>query len=382
MSKLPLQNSRTGTEAQMSLDNPSVRPAGMPGRLYAKVNRLRRKLSIGRTKASQPGASNGSIDQQSVRNLVTRSGLFSAEWYLDNYPDVRVAQVDPWDHYLHCGAFEGRDPSPLFSSNQYFKLSGLDPLQQINPLVHYLLQKPFASVTTKGPFLKPFPSAEEFPDPFILREIEPRASIAVVVHVYYIDVWPTIAAHLSNLKQSFDLIVTISAPDYISAREQIISKFPNAWILRFPNHGRDVFPFVYLVNCGLLGKYDLVCKLHTKKSMHREDGAAWCHQIVGSLLQSPQVVDQVVETMVGDTNIGVVGADGNVYNQEHWGINTYGVQKLCDRISLQFLPDHIRFAAGTMFWASRFAIKIIESLMLTVSDFEPEDGQLDGRLCT
>lgn len=35
---------------------------------------------------------------------------FDPEWYLENYPDVAQAGINPWQHYLHHGAKEGRLP--------------------------------------------------------------------------------------------------------------------------------------------------------------------------------------------------------------------------------------------------------------------------------
>ena len=44
--------------------------------------------------------------------LLKRSGLFDAEWYLRNNPDVASAGMDPLRHYVEFGAKEGRAPNP------------------------------------------------------------------------------------------------------------------------------------------------------------------------------------------------------------------------------------------------------------------------------
>lgn len=67
---------------------------------------------------------------------VKRSGLFDAEWYLLEYPDVAESKADPLQHYLKLGAFEGRSPSPYFDSKWY--LSEYPDIVGINPLVHYI----------------------------------------------------------------------------------------------------------------------------------------------------------------------------------------------------------------------------------------------------
>ncbi|WP_243313948.1 sulfotransferase family protein [Fundidesulfovibrio agrisoli] len=41
-------------------------------------------------------------------------GLFDSEWYLDRYEDVRQEQMNPLEHYILYGMFEGRSPRSLF----------------------------------------------------------------------------------------------------------------------------------------------------------------------------------------------------------------------------------------------------------------------------
>ncbi|WP_146121602.1 hypothetical protein [Burkholderia multivorans] len=48
------------------------------------------------------------------RKVIERSGLFDADWYLREYPDVAASGQDPIMHYLVFGAKEGRRPSAGF----------------------------------------------------------------------------------------------------------------------------------------------------------------------------------------------------------------------------------------------------------------------------
>jgi len=70
--------------------------------------------------------------------LIRRSGLFDRDWYLARNPDVAEAGVDPARHYLLFGGFEGRDPSPNFSSRWYLETYSDVRQAAMNPLVHYL----------------------------------------------------------------------------------------------------------------------------------------------------------------------------------------------------------------------------------------------------
>lgn len=66
------------------------------------------------------------------------SELFSADYYLTTYEDVRAAGVNPLQHYLEQGWREGRDPSAGFSTKAYLDSYPDVRLRRINPLIHYL----------------------------------------------------------------------------------------------------------------------------------------------------------------------------------------------------------------------------------------------------
>lgn len=70
--------------------------------------------------------------------LLSSSDLFDQTWYVLKNPDLRFSDLTPIRHYLLFGGFEGRDPSPVFSSLKY--LNAYEDVKQagINPLVHYL----------------------------------------------------------------------------------------------------------------------------------------------------------------------------------------------------------------------------------------------------
>jgi hypothetical protein len=78
-----------------------------------------------------------SLLRQRAEKKLIEAG-FDREWYLDRYPDVRAAKVDPLSHFLKWGAREGRDPNPLFWTAFY--LAGNPDARDTgsNPLAHYL----------------------------------------------------------------------------------------------------------------------------------------------------------------------------------------------------------------------------------------------------
>ncbi len=69
--------------------------------------------------------------------VLEKSELFDAKWYLETYPDVETAKMDPLVHYLDFGWREGRKPSERFDGDVYFELNPDVKAAQINPLLHY-----------------------------------------------------------------------------------------------------------------------------------------------------------------------------------------------------------------------------------------------------
>ncbi|MBV8443805.1 MAG: hypothetical protein JO312_25160, partial [Hyphomicrobiales bacterium] len=70
--------------------------------------------------------------------------------------------------------------------------------------------------------------------------------VAVVAHIYYEDAWPDIAEVLKRVTFPFDLIVT-TVPGRERLIETIRADFPDADIEPMKNRGRDVRPFLALL---------------------------------------------------------------------------------------------------------------------------------------
>lgn len=81
------------------------------------------------------------LEIRPVRNpdadLIRGAGVFDAAWYLDRYPDLAEAGVDPLAHYLKYGAGEGRNPSAMFDTRYYLRNNPDVARSQVNPLVHF-----------------------------------------------------------------------------------------------------------------------------------------------------------------------------------------------------------------------------------------------------
>ncbi|QEP42044.1 glycosyltransferase [Ectothiorhodospiraceae bacterium BW-2] len=73
-----------------------------------------------------------------LQRQIERSGLFDAESYLKQNPDVQSAAVEPLEHYVRDGDREGRRPHLLFDPSYYRSHRSDFWVKRSNSLLHYL----------------------------------------------------------------------------------------------------------------------------------------------------------------------------------------------------------------------------------------------------
>lgn len=148
MKKLKVQLDAASAELQ-ELKNRKQLPAV----IEQSVEQTGRQREISRVpaaflrKLSKPfAAKKKSKDNQTEKDnlkLITESALFDADYYLANNKDVAQSVVEngvnPAQHYLRYGGFEGRKPSKGFDSAWYLAQNKDVAEAKFNPLVHYLL---------------------------------------------------------------------------------------------------------------------------------------------------------------------------------------------------------------------------------------------------
>ena len=66
------------------------------------------------------------------------SGLFDAQFYVTQYPDVQLTGLGPLEHYCDRGWKEGRRPNPYFDGAWYMSRYPDVVNAAINPLLHYV----------------------------------------------------------------------------------------------------------------------------------------------------------------------------------------------------------------------------------------------------
>jgi O-antigen biosynthesis protein len=208
--------------------------------------------------------------------------------------------------------------------------------------------------------------------------------IAVILHLYYVELASEIAGYLANISLPFDLLISTDSRE----KEAIIAahpimKLPSRGEIRIvPNRGRDMAPkLVTFVED--YGRYDLLLFIHSKQSFHNSALADWRHVIMSQLLGTREIADNILGLFNVYPKLGIVAPRHfePILFSANWGPNWDGANRLAKKMGIALDPQRpMDFPSGSMFWARPQALIPLLKLNLSYEDFEIEDGQTDGAL--
>ena len=221
-----------------------------------------------------------------------------------------------------------------------------------------------------------------------LNASSPSIRIGVVVHLHYADVWTDLAASLLHIPEPFGLIVTITERNPALELE-IISQFHFADIRLTANVGRDVRPFIELLDDGALDAFDVVCKIHGKKTLQEGKASAlgklWLRSALLELLVHSGRFYEIIDRFQSAPTLGLLGSERlripnrRAVRHDAWGGNERATLELVQILGLKNFE--LDFFAGTMFWVRPHALADLRGKALgDVSSYTPEAGKSDGAL--
>src|SRR5689334_9638243 len=93
--------------------------------------------------------------------------------------------------------------------------------------------------------------------------------IAVHLHLHYTDLLPYFIKHLNNIPFKYSLYITVTDKKEIEHVERLCDRRlkSTSYVIFTENRGRDVKPFYSDLRNEMV-KYDYVCHIHSKKSLH------------------------------------------------------------------------------------------------------------------
>ena len=341
---------------------------------------------------SKPDSSTSNIEHE-IKEIEV-SGLFDAHYYLNVNTDVRNHGYDPLTHYCMHGWREFRNPS--FKFDTHFYLSSYEDVKAsgINPLLHYVRAgKAEGRLSHKPEIIGSEMSAQADIRTTVegIQQTE-NPKIAVVLHLFHLDLLDEFIQLLENLPAGFYLFVSTTNEIKPVAAARFYQLLPEqrVSIIVQENRGRDIAPFIYFLKNGLTD-FDLVLKIHSKKSDFDPLLKGWRTYLLDQLAGSRVVVNTLLRAFSDDPMLGALWPVVYPYIQQIGLDKGWGAEKSMEKTHAtaiscypQFdLPDlHNRFVfpAGSMFWARPQALSPLLEYRSEAFSFEPESGQTDGTL--
>ena len=232
------------------------------------------------------------------RELAHYGYVFDVDFYKSqiesNETDSLESLGDVIHHYCTSGFYQGLDPSDLFDTNNYFSKYPDIKESGLNPMVHFFKfgihenrysMDDIHFMRKMADIKKPEATAVNE----VKRDLETK-KIGVFLHIFYPELAETIAGYLRNIPSKIDIFVSTKTAS-IKVLKEIFERVENAQkveVRDFVNIGRDVAPFI--IGFGEhIPKYDLILKLHSKKSPHSNALSGWFLHCLDNLIGSEAI---------------------------------------------------------------------------------------------
>ncbi len=213
------------------------------------------------------------------------------------------------------------------------------------------------------------------------RAVTKSADAIMILHIYYADLINEFKDGLRASLQHTDL--AISFPNTWSAAEvdHLASAFPSAFLTPCENRGRDVEPFLALLEEVRARGYTIFCKLHSKRSPHLGDGDASRRRLFEDLVSAPAIA-RALDMFSNEPKLGMIASANSKRRLGEQGVmdnNQMSVSYLAKAFNLT-ADDDTLFPGGTMFWARTATFERLTPAKIANLPFEVEMARIDGTL--
>jgi FMN phosphatase YigB (HAD superfamily) len=311
--------------------------------------------------------------------------IFDYVWYKTQYKKLFLNDsLSAFEHYLRVSKFSNISPSPSFDGETYMRMN-LDVYDAgISPVEHFI-NNGRAEGRISGPVIDrwlPKSTIQPLPD----LTIEASAlRVAIVLHIYYPDYIDRFSKALEGFPIPFDVYLACGEKVAIDDAEQAFRNLPHAKNVKCnksPNRGRNFGPMLVEFGEKLLD-YDILCHLHSKKSLYSgKEKNQWSEYLIEYLLRDVEVVTQALNAFASYPQIGVYYPTPfwvmpNWVN--HWTRNRGQCHGLFQKFGqVEMEEDFLTYPVGGMFWVRPRAIFNLLKQKYSYEDFTPEPVPPDG----
>lgn len=324
-------------------------------------------------------------DHEEQRLAILKLGLMDKATYAARNPNAKLTSKNTLTHFIESGEIACESPRAGINLGYYRS----EEQNYQRPLLRLLIN--LVETAALHGHLSHQMTDEELhvlddTRNRVLAFPETGAKIVVVAHLFYYDLVSDLLEKLRFIEYKFDLVVTLPLWGTRRIEEDVRKHYPDALILKMPNRGRDIGPFVELIPFIVRRNYDLCLKVHTKKGYHaakrRDDvlGDVWRRRLLDGVLGSARSVKTIVTAFNDNSSLMMVGS-----SDLYVSLADYPSASLTNSFSskdgvFSEPTDSDCFFAGTMFWVRPSCLEILSVSGFSIESFDTESGSNDGAL--
>ncbi|MDQ4215373.1 rhamnan synthesis F family protein [Microbacterium sp. ASV81] len=236
---------------------------------------------------------------------------------------------------------------------------------------------------------------EVMPDIDIQYDAESPLRVAVIAHIYYVELTREMIAHCATIPSEYDLYVTTTDDAKAEAIRTIIAEAGDPHLgtvdvrVLPSNRGRDIGAF--FVGCADVLRsddYDVIFKIHSKKTVQEGKNAGDTfrrHQLM-NLLNSPGYTANLLGLFQQEPGLGIVYAPtihiGYPTLGRGWFANKEATRKMADELGIHVPFDDPSPLApyGCMFAFRPDALRIMSDVEWTYKDYPLPQNHRDGSI--
>ena len=137
--------------------------------------------------------------------------------------------------------------------------------------------------------------------------------IAIILHIYYVELWQIFAEKLKKLNTKFDLYITLTKGNQ-DITDDILKSFPDAKIYTYINKGMDIGPFLLTLKKIRNKNYNYIIKLHTKNNGNNLEK----NKILEEISRKPIVQQNGYNKSTEDSLNYLIGSDEQIQKNIHF----------------------------------------------------------------
>jgi glycosyltransferase involved in cell wall biosynthesis/ubiquinone/menaquinone biosynthesis C-methylase UbiE len=309
---------------------------------------------------------------------ISASGLARLDYFLTAHLNILPEEAIRYYVRSWASGIDRRKLFPGFHPGIFLEQHG-SPETGGDPLANYL-----RAGQPDGPWRYEVITSEETAQP-----LPPEVRIVLHLHVYYPDLLPEILERLNGNQAMPDLFVSVPTESIREEVQAVLLENYSGKVIEIqvvPNRGRDIGPFLTAFGTAIVGGYDVVGHLHTKKTADIQDqemAKTWRYFLLENLLGGKNnMMDIILGHLAKDSSIGTIFPD-DPHAEPYfagWGQNRPYAEALGKQLGLTDLPEYFLFPIGTMFWARVNSLLPLFDLHLDWQDYPTEPLPYDGSI--